>query len=71
MRDRRKTLAVAAVATAAALWGLGLMTSTPAAAGLCAAKCLVAYNACRIAKKGSPQCDVDYTDCLQKCRKKH
>jgi len=70
--ERKMTWALgsAAVATAA-LFGVGLIASTPAAAGLCAAKCLIEYNGCRIRKKGAPQCDAAYTDCLQRCRKKH
>ncbi len=60
---------VAAAVAAAVVVAASLMASTPAAAGLCAAQCLIKYNGCRIAKKGAPQCDVDYTNCLQSCRK--
>ncbi len=62
---------VAVIVGAGLILGASLMTSTRVEAGLCAAQCLISYNACRIAKKGAPQCDVDYTDCLQSCRKKH
>jgi len=69
--ERRMIWALGAVAVAAAiLTGAGLVSIDRAAADGCAARCRSAYNQCRIATKGSPACEGQFTSCMQGCRKK-
>jgi hypothetical protein len=69
--ERRLTWALGAVAVAAALLvGAGLVWIDRAEADGCAASCRSAYNQCRIATKGSPSCEGQFTSCMQSCRRK-
>jgi hypothetical protein len=63
--------ALATLAVAAALLaGSGLLSIDKAQANACGAACRNAYNQCRIATKGAPSCEAQYTNCVQRCRKK-
>jgi len=63
--------ALATLAVAAALLaGFGLVSIDRAAANSCGAACRNAYNQCRIATKGSSSCEAEYTNCVQRCRKR-
>ena len=35
--------------------------------GACTASCRNAYNQCRVQTKGHPQCDSQFTACMQNC----
>jgi hypothetical protein len=69
--ERRMSWALAAVAVFAALLaGAGLFSIDRASANACGSACQKAYNQCRIATKGSPSCEAQYTQCMQRCRKR-
>lgn len=54
----------------ASLAAVGGATSVAANDAACVQRCRAADNQCRIATKGSPQCDAKLQSCMDRCRRR-
>lgn len=63
---------MSAVAFAALLIaiGIGIGSIDRVSANQCGASCKNDYNQCRMSSKGSPQCEIAFTRCMQSCIRK-
>ena len=73
-RDRNSRVGRATKALMAAVFfvpAVILATGSAVRADDCAGQCRAHHNQCRLQTKGSPSCDAELQDCLQRCLAPH